>query len=60
MPFRQTRFGIKISGSFPQNTAERNPCNCRMDDLMFVAGVVTPEEIAAQYASFVDGKAGDD
>src|SRR5918997_5546599 len=28
--------GIKIGGSFPQDTAERNPCNCRMDGLMFL------------------------
>jgi glucose/arabinose dehydrogenase len=44
--------GIKIGGSFPQNTAERNPCNCRMDDLMFLDRVVTPEEIRMQYARF--------
>ncbi len=37
--------GIKIGGSFPQNDREGNPCNCRMDTLMFFdraldAGVV--------------------
>jgi hypothetical protein len=42
--------GIKIGGSFPQNSEERNPCNCRMDDLMFFDRVVTPAEIAMQYA----------
>ena len=41
--------GIKIGGSFPQNTRERNPCNCRFDGLMFLDRVVTPEEIAQQY-----------
>ena len=42
--------GIKIGGSFPQNSEERNPCNCRMDDLMFFDRIVTPAEIAMQYA----------
>jgi hypothetical protein len=41
--------GIKIGGSFPQNTAERNPCNCRMDELMFYDRVLTPKEIRLQY-----------
>lgn len=41
--------GIKIGGSFPQNTQEKNPCNCRMDDLMFLDRALTPGEIAAQY-----------
>jgi hypothetical protein len=41
--------GIKIGGSFPQNTQERNPCNCRMDELMFYDRVLTPREIQLQY-----------
>ena len=41
--------GIKIGGSFPQNTQERNPCNCRMDSLMCLDRVVLPIEIKAQY-----------
>ncbi|TLS46978.1 LamG domain-containing protein [Streptomyces montanus] len=41
--------GIKIGGSFPQNTAERNPCDCRMDSLMFLNRAVDGERIRAQY-----------
>jgi hypothetical protein len=41
--------GIKIGGSFPQNTVERNPCNCRMDELIFLDRAATPKEIRAQY-----------
>ncbi|MGH3735350.1 MAG: LamG-like jellyroll fold domain-containing protein [Micromonosporaceae bacterium] len=41
--------GIKIGGSFPQNTREGNPCNCRMDSLMFLDRAVTPYEIRQQY-----------
>lgn len=41
--------GIKIGGSFPQNTQERNPCNCRMDSMMFLDRVVTPVEVLVQY-----------
>jgi hypothetical protein len=41
--------GIKIGGSFPQNTQERNPCNCRMDSVMFLDRVAHPHEIRAQY-----------
>jgi hypothetical protein len=41
--------GIKIGGSYPQNTRENNPCNCRMDDLMFLDRVAAPIEIWAQY-----------
>lgn len=41
--------GIKIGGSYPQNTRENNPCNCRMDSLMFLDRVVSPVEIWAQY-----------
>ncbi|MEV0387241.1 PQQ-dependent sugar dehydrogenase [Nonomuraea sp. NPDC050643] len=41
--------GIKIGGSFPQNTREQNPCDCRMDGLVFLDRVATPAEIRAQY-----------
>jgi hypothetical protein len=41
--------GIKIGGSFPQNTREQNPCNCRFDGLMFLDRVVTPWEVGQQY-----------
>ncbi|SEF62973.1 hypothetical protein SAMN04489712_101645 [Thermomonospora echinospora] len=41
--------GIKIGGSFPQNTAERNPCDCRMDSLMFLDRTVSAQEIWKQY-----------
>src|SRR5690606_23074231 len=44
--------GIKIGGSFPQDTREANPFHGRMDDLMFLDVVPTPEQIAAQYALF--------
>ncbi|OLF16822.1 hypothetical protein BU204_14935 [Actinophytocola xanthii] len=41
--------GIKIGGSFPQDTLERNPCDCRMDGLMFLDRAVSPVEVWAQY-----------
>jgi hypothetical protein len=41
--------GIKIGGSFPQNDQEKNPCNCRMDGLMFLDRPLTPKEAALQY-----------
>jgi Concanavalin A-like lectin/glucanases superfamily len=41
--------GIKIGGSFPQNTVERNPCNCRMDELMFYKRALTATEVWLQY-----------
>lgn len=44
--------GIKIGGSFPQNTREANPFNGRMDDIAILDAVTTPEQIAAQYALF--------
>ncbi|GLY81702.1 LamG-like jellyroll fold domain-containing protein [Actinoallomurus iriomotensis] len=48
--------GIKIGGSFPQNTAEMNPCNCRMDDLMFLNRAVTDKEVWQQYHRTVSGR----
>ena len=41
--------GIKIGGSFPQDTLERNPCNCRFDSLMFLDRAVTAGQVHAQY-----------
>lgn len=41
--------GIKIGGSFPQNTVERNPCDCRMDALTFLDRSLSAREVAAQY-----------
>ncbi|MEV0227112.1 hypothetical protein [Streptomyces sp. NPDC050704] len=41
--------GIKIGGSFPQNTREANPCDCRMDSLMFLNRAVDGDLIRAQY-----------
>jgi hypothetical protein len=46
--------GIKIGGSFPQNNRETNPCNCRMDSLMFLDRVVSDDEVALQYEAFRD------
>ena len=45
--------GIKIGGSFPQDTVERNPCNCRMDSLMFLDRAVSAPEVARQYRRFL-------
>ncbi|MFE6997509.1 PQQ-dependent sugar dehydrogenase [Microbacterium sp. NPDC057659] len=44
--------GIKIGGSFPQNTREANPFNGRMDDISILDTVPTSEQIAAQYALY--------
>ncbi|MGI6877209.1 PQQ-dependent sugar dehydrogenase [Microbacterium sp. gxy059] len=44
--------GIKIGGSFPQNTQEANPFTGRMDDLMILDAALTPEQVAGQYAMF--------
>jgi hypothetical protein len=41
--------GIKIAGSFPQNTREGNPCTCRFDGLMFLDRAVRPWEVFGQY-----------
>ncbi|WP_328534173.1 LamG domain-containing protein [Micromonospora zamorensis] len=41
--------GIKIGGSFPQDTLERNPCDCRMDGLMFLDSVVSASDVRRQY-----------
>jgi hypothetical protein len=41
--------GIKIGGSFPQDTRERNPCNCRFDSIAFLDRVATASEMREQY-----------
>jgi hypothetical protein len=41
--------GIKIGGSFPQDSRETNPCNCRFDSLMFFDRAATAREVRAQY-----------
>ncbi len=41
--------GIKIGGSFPQDTREGNPCDCRLDELMFLDRAVHPLRIRLQY-----------
>ncbi|GLZ13028.1 hypothetical protein Acsp04_32630 [Actinomadura sp. NBRC 104425] len=41
--------GIKIGGSFPQNTREQNPCNCRIDSVMLFDRPLTAWEIERQY-----------
>lgn len=44
--------GIKIGGSYPQNTEEKNAFNGRFDDLMFFNRVITAAEVQEQYANF--------
>jgi hypothetical protein len=46
--------GIKIGGSFPQNTAEKNAFNGRFDELMFFDRVLSAGEVQAQFAFFID------
>jgi Concanavalin A-like lectin/glucanases superfamily len=41
--------GIKIGGSYPQDNRETNPCNCRMDNLMFLDRVLSASDIRHQY-----------
>jgi len=45
--------GIKVGGSFPQNVTERNPCNCRMDALMFLDDSLSATEVARQHNGFL-------
>ncbi len=44
--------GIKIGGSYPQNSQERNAFNGRFDDLMFFDRSLTAQEVQAQFARF--------
>ncbi len=46
--------GIKIGGSFPQNGSERNPCNCRMDALMFFDDDLSAADVRRQYRRMTD------
>jgi hypothetical protein len=48
--------GIKIGGSFPQDTRETNPCNCRMDSLMFLDRAASRGEVRAQHQLATGGK----
>jgi hypothetical protein len=48
--------GIKIGGSFPQDTREQNPCDCRMDSLMFLDTVVSARDVEKQYRHMVRGR----
>ena len=50
--------GIKIGGSFPQDTLERNPCNCRFDSLMFLDRAASAREIRKQYEQVARGHHG--
>ncbi|MFC9529925.1 LamG-like jellyroll fold domain-containing protein [Streptomyces sp. NPDC057717] len=47
--------GIKIGGSFPQNTRENNACDCRMDDLLFLDREVTAGQVSAEYRRMTRG-----
>lgn len=49
--------GIKIGGSYPQNTQEFNAFNGRFDDLMFFNRALTAAEVWQQYANFFAGSA---
>jgi hypothetical protein len=44
--------GIKIGGSFPQNSSEKNAFNGRFDDLMFLDRALSANEILRQVENF--------
>ncbi len=46
--------GIKIGGSYPDNSQEFNPFNGRIDELMFFNKALTAEEVAAQFKLISD------
>ncbi|MEV5694035.1 LamG-like jellyroll fold domain-containing protein [Micromonospora globbae] len=48
--------GIKIGGSYPQDTREQNPCDCRMDSLMFLDRVLSAREVERQYRHMARGR----
>jgi hypothetical protein len=48
--------GIKIGGSFPQDTRETNPCNCRMDSLMFLDRAVSRGQVRRQHRLATTGR----
>lgn len=45
--------GIKIGGSYPQNTQEFNSFNGRFDDLMFFNKALNAAEVGLQYTNFL-------
>ena len=48
--------GYKIGGSFPwTGSADRNPCDCRMDALMFLDRSLDAREVANQYRYMTKG-----
>ena len=48
--------GLKIGGSFPWGgSADRNPCDCRMDALMFLDRSLSSREVANQYRYMIRG-----
>lgn len=47
--------GMKIGGSFPQNSEEKNPFNGRFDDLVFLDRALTPAEVLDWYERFRAG-----
>lgn len=49
--------GIKIGGSYPQNTAEKNSFNGQFDDLMFFNKSLSASEVQLQYAALLSGAA---
>jgi Concanavalin A-like lectin/glucanases superfamily len=51
--------GIKIGGSFPQNTRETNPCNCRMDSLMFLDRAASRGQVRHQHRLATTGRSGE-
>lgn len=46
--------GIKIGGSYPQNTQEFNAFNGRFDDLMFFNKTLSAAEVGLQYTNFLN------
>jgi hypothetical protein len=44
--------GIKIGGSYPDNSREFNPFNGRIDELMFFNKTLSAEEVAQQFKQF--------
>ncbi len=48
--------GLKIGGSFPwAGSPDRNPCDCRMDALMFLDRSLSAREVANQYRFMTRG-----
>jgi hypothetical protein len=45
--------GLKVGGSFPRNASERNPCNCRMDALMFLDREASADEVKQQHRRYL-------